>query len=117
MKTVPTYTATIYLGFLVGAQGGPQVEYGGNLALQACQNYCSSVGLCVTFTPTIYLYKGGQERGVIIGLINYPRFPKEPSEIRAMALDLAEKLRVLYKQFKVTVVFPDETVMLGEDKH
>lgn len=116
MKTVPTYTATIYLGMKATRDSG-DLRCDPSWVYSECQNYCSEVGLCVTITPTTYIYKGGSEAGAIIGLINYPRFPKEPHEIRQLALDLAEKLRVLYKQYKVSVVFPDETVMLGEDKH
>jgi SAM-dependent methyltransferase len=36
---------------------------------------------CVTVTPTNFIYCGGQEDGVIIGIRNYPRFPKTEDEI------------------------------------
>ncbi len=51
---------------------------------------------------------------VVVGLINYPGSPEEPMEVKSMALGLAEKLRVTCGQNRVSVVFPDETVMLGE---
>jgi hypothetical protein len=48
-----------------------------------------------------------------VGLINYPRFLSSPESIREISLHIAEELRGLMQQGKVTVVFPDETVMVG----
>lgn len=55
---------------------------------QHCQQYCNVVGLCVTVTETNYIYSGGSEKGYIIGLINYPRFPKEEFSLFRLAEDL-----------------------------
>ena len=71
------------------------------------------VGLCVSVTPTEFIYSNGSEPGFIVGLINYPRFPDHVPSIRGKALHIAEELRVLMQQLKVTVVFPDETVMVS----
>jgi hypothetical protein len=79
-------------------------------AHNACQAYCRDVGLCVTVTPTSYVYTGGQEGGVIVGLINYPRFPSEAADIFARACDLAEYLRRMLRQESYTVQAPDKTV-------
>ena len=115
---VPTFTATIYVGFRVGPLNEPEKRFHGISDVdEVCQAFCNEIGLCVTVSPTMYIYKGGKEHGAAIGLINYPRFPKQPEEIRATALKLAELLRVKLDQFKVSVVFPDITVMIGEDKH
>ena len=62
------------------------------LATMICRDFCDKEGLCVTVTPTTYVYTNGQEEGVIVGLINYPRFPAEPGAIYATANALAEKL-------------------------
>lgn len=118
MNTVPTFTATIWVGFRVG----PLSEMPKRVCTIAdvkkiAQAYCDEVGLCVTLTHTSFVYKGGSEVGAAVGLINYPRFPKDFETIRGHALELGEKLRVGLEQFKVSVVFPDYTVMLGEDKH
>jgi hypothetical protein len=59
-------------------------------ALELCRGYCDLVGLCVTVTPTTYVYTHGQEAGVIVGLVNYPRFPASRGEIEGRARDLAE---------------------------
>lgn len=64
------------------------------LAEKICQQYCDEIGYCVTVTPTNYVYKGGQEAGVIIGLINYPRFPvSRRDEIMKHAVNLGKLLR------------------------
>lgn len=72
-------------------------------AKMICRDFCDKVGLCVTVTPTTYLYTGGQEEGVIVGLINYPRFPADPGVIFATANELAEKLRQLLGKQSFTV--------------
>ena len=76
----PSYPVSI---FIAG-------EYG--RCVQLCEDYCTAVGLCVTITRTHYAYSFGGEEGMIIGLINYPRFPKEPAQIRAHAEELALSL-------------------------
>ena len=63
-------------------------------AVISVREYCEAIGYCVTVTKTIYVYTGGEEEGVIIGLINYPRFPTGPNEILDHALALGKKLLV-----------------------
>jgi len=69
---------------------------------QVCREYCMT-GLCVTVTPTDYIYTGGEESGAIIGLINYPRFDKVPVDINADALALGQALlkRCCQKSFSI----------------
>lgn len=122
MKTVPTYTATIYVG--TREQYTPEIR-SIDMARNWLHNYVNLVGLCVTLSPIEYIYTGkkqsdasitdARESGFVVGLINYPRFPSTPEALREKALEIAEELRILFKQFKVTVVFPDETVMLEEE--
>ncbi len=64
----------------------------GSNIIDACQRYCGIVGLCVTVTETIYTFRGGEEDGYIVGLINYPRFPKDPYELEEIALSLGKYL-------------------------
>jgi hypothetical protein len=113
-----TSPATIYVGFREGRSAeAPKRVHSLDEARGVVQAYCDEVGLCVTLTPTEYVYTKGGEPGCIVGLINYPRFPSTRKQIRDHALVLGERLRVALGQFKVTVVMPDETVMLGEDAH
>ena len=75
-----------------------------------CREHCDDIGLCVTITSTNYIYKDGSEAGVIVGLINYPRFPAEPREIWAKAETLAKKLREELGQESFSIQAPDKTV-------
>lgn len=121
MKHVPTYTAMIYVG--TREQFTPEVR-SLEMARRFLHDYVNKVGLCVTLKPIDYIYTGkaqadgsvtdAGEPGFVVGLINYPRFPVEPPVIRAHATAIAYGLLELYRQFKVTVVFPDETLMVEQ---
>jgi hypothetical protein len=78
-------------------------------AREICRAFCDEEGLCVTVTATTYIYTGGEEAGVIVGLINYPRFPSEPSGILTTAKLLALELMSKLEQESVSVQTPDET--------
>ena len=39
-----------------------------------CRKFVES-GLCVNVSETNYIFKYGEQKGVIVELINYPRFP------------------------------------------
>jgi hypothetical protein len=108
---VPTLTATIWVG-LVEGYDGPRHDLGE--AFSACQQYVDRVGLCVTISPTTFVYKHGGEPGVAVGLMNYPRFPTDQATLKAQALELAGILKAKFRQNRVSVVFRDETVMLGD---
>lgn len=112
MKKVTTFTAQIYVG-LKNTYTGEVL--GENLLWDVCQKYCDEVGFCVTFTKTNYIYSNGNEPGVIVGIINYPRFPTTPLFIKERALILAKLLQKEAKQHKVSVVFPDETIMIESE--
>lgn len=94
-----SYTATI---FIAG-------DY--NIARDTCRKFCYEQGLCVTIEPTTYIYTGGEEAGVRIGLINYPRFPaKDVNDIYLQAHRLACKLLIDLCQHSFSVQTPDKTV-------
>lgn len=110
--SVPTFTASIYVGRKDRATR--------DLALkediyQKVQDYVDAVGLCVTLAETEFVYVKGSEPGFVVGLINYPRFPSSPEQSKAHALVIAEMLLKSCKQLKVTVVMPDETVMISAE--
>jgi hypothetical protein len=106
---VETYTATIYVGSRERYDGA---ETPLDIAEAWLQRYVDREGLCVSVTRTRFIYTNGSEPGLIVGLINYPRFPSRPEFIREQALEIGEHLRALMRQQRVSVVFPDETVML-----
>lgn len=75
-----------------------------------CLDYCDRTGFCVTVTETTYCYTGGEEAGVIVGLINYPRFPSTPEQIWQRAEELAAELCAGLKQQSYSIQAPDKTV-------
>jgi hypothetical protein len=112
MKKVDTFTADIYLGF----RHGYSDRFSSVDEVRAwVQNYCNEQKIGVTFTPTEFIYTDGNESGVIIGLINYPRFPKAKETIKYMAMIIAQSLMRLCHQERVSVVFSDETVMFEKE--
>lgn len=98
MTQTKTFSVQIYIAGDIGH------------AKQICRKYCMDIGLCVTIEPLSFVYTGGEEAGMRIGLINYPRFPSEPSDITASALDLARHLRVGLSQHSFSVVTPKDTI-------
>lgn len=80
-----------------------------DVAKQVCREHCLEVGLCVTVEPVAYIYTGGEEAGVRVGLINYPRFPATESEIAEKAQGLADRLMHRLCQLSYSIVTPTET--------
>lgn len=95
---VPSYPVSIFIA------GTPWK------AENVCREYCDAVGFCVTVTEASYIYTGGHEVGLIIGLINYPRFPAEREAIWQRAEELASILRERLGQESYTIQAPDKTV-------
>ena len=97
IKHEPNYWARIYLS-------GP-IE----VAKQVIRKECLREGLCVTIEPTLFIYTGGEEAGYVVGLVNYPRFPKTNQEIEDRAKDLALKLMIETAQQSALVMTPSVT--------
>jgi hypothetical protein len=66
-------------------------------------------GLCVTVTPTHFIYAGGEETGFVVGLVNYPRFPNTPQELWDYATAIADALIIRTKQWSALVIAPDKS--------
>ncbi|MES2902707.1 MAG: hypothetical protein V4696_00835 [Pseudomonadota bacterium] len=96
-RTIPSWPVSI---FIAG-------DY--DQARAICREFCDEAGLCVTVTATCYVYTGGEEAGVIIGLINYPRFPSGSTEISAKAFRLAALLCEGLGQQSYSIQTPDAT--------
>lgn len=84
-----------------------------DVAKQILRRECMRVGLCVTIEPTTYIYTGGEESGYVVGLINYPRFPKETTEITQRASGLGRILMEETHQQSFTVVTPEESIFVS----
>lgn len=97
VEAAPTFWARLYLS-------GP-IE----VAKQTIRAECLREGLCVTIEPTTFIYTGGEETGYVVGLINYPRFPKSPEEITGRGHDLMHKLLAATHQHSALFMTPDGT--------
>lgn len=115
MKKVDTYTADIYCGLQPGYEKTRLIGQQKMKAEKICRDYCDKIGLGLTFTETKFIYTGGVEWGLIIGLINYPRFPNTPEKIKTTAIELTKLLKEELQQIRMSVVCSDETIMVGEE--
>jgi len=77
-------------------------------ALEVCREFCMD-GLCVSVTPTTFIYTGGAEEGVCVRIIQYPRFPRPERELMGVAIRLADLLRIRLFQHSFTIETPEET--------
>lgn len=109
MNEAQTFIANIYLGLKEGY--GNQTKSIEDV-YSICQKYCDEIGLCVTVSPTKFIYKSGCEDGCVVGLINYPKFPSTPDILTILACDLARLLKEAFKQIRVSVVTSRKTYML-----
>lgn len=117
MKRCDSYWANIYVGLRPHYEK-TNFDFMSHIrqqAIQTCQKYCDEVGLCVTVTDTWFIYKDGNEPGLIIGLINYPRFSTTKDRIQELSENLAQQLMKLCNQNRVSIVYPDETIMLENE--
>jgi len=80
-SSVETFSIKVYIS-------GP-IE----VAKQILREECMGEGLCVTIDPTTFIYTGGEERGYVVGLLNYPRFPTNPASLLDRARKIAVALR------------------------
>jgi len=113
MKIEKTFTANIYVGFREG-YGDQLHTY--NEAEQILQEYCDSISYCVSMTPTEFIYNGANEEGIIIGLINYPRFPSAREDIVNKAFAIAEIFLEKFNQNRISIVCSDKTYLIENDK-
>lgn len=109
MEIVSTYFVNIYVGL--------REEYSDKIsniqyAIKLIQDFVNERKLGVTVTETNFLYVDGNEPGLIVGLINYPRFPDTQENIKNKAIDLAKILLVKLKQNRISLVTPNETIMI-----
>ena len=77
------------------------------------RRHCYERGLCVTLTATSFIYTAGEEAGFVVGLVNYPRFPSTPEQLRSRALEIARGLIVECCQRTALVVSPDLTAWIN----
>lgn len=82
-------------------------------ARRICRQYCMDVGFCVTVEAIDYIYTGGQESGVRVGVINYARFPSNHDDLYCKTAALADLLMNGLYQESYSIVGPNETLWVS----
>lgn len=96
----PSYSVDI---FIAGSRAA---------ATEALREFCLR-GECVTVTEADYVYTGGMESGVRIGLINYPRFPRDSDVLWERGLEIGRFLIERLHQQSCTVAATDRSAFLS----
>lgn len=109
-RTLPTYRVLIFVGFRVTKE---DTVFMPSRVQRVLREFTSLHRVCVTMSPTEYVYVDGDEPGAVIGLINYPRFPRTIEEIDVLAMALAKELKQTLRQERVSIMFPDRTITIG----
>jgi hypothetical protein len=116
MKIENSYNIQIWVGLRAGyGEYYHTVEDVRKICDAWSNTLVDGLGDCVTITQTEFRYVNGWEAGVIVGFINYPRFPKDFIELTDRALKLAELLRVGLHQERVTVTTPRLSYLLEDE--
>ena len=107
---VPSFNIQIWVGL--------RVQYSDELYTikdveDLVDGFVNEIKDCVTITPTQFRYVDGHEPGVIVGYINYPRFPQPEEELKRRAIELAELLMCGLGQNRVSITTPKATIMLS----
>lgn len=119
MKTLKSYNVEIWVGL---REGYTDTIHPIEDVEKIVDDFIEIVRDCVTITPTQFRYVDGHEPGVIVGWINYPRFPRTPADITNRAIQLGENLMYGLGQQRVTIITPEDSYMLenkrenGENK-
>jgi hypothetical protein len=100
-KALDTYTAKIYIAGDIAT------------AKAILREHCYHFGACVTIEPTTFIYTGGEESGMVIGYVNYPRFPSDPEDILGKAYSMAMTLLKGLNQKTALVVGTDKTELVS----
>jgi len=81
-------------------------------ATEVMREFCLD-GECVTVTEADYVYTGGMESGVRVGLINYARFPRGPETLWDRGIEIGRLLIERLHQQSCSVVAPDRSAFLS----
>lgn len=112
MKTTKSFNVQIWCGL---RSGYSDKVYALDDVRSIVDFYIIHVKDCITITPTEFRYVDGNEPGVIVGWINYPRFPRTEIDITDRALSLAKRLKNGLNQQRVSIVTPEFTYMLEDE--
>lgn len=86
-------------------------------AKQRIREMAYNQGMCVTVSLVDYIYTGGEEKGLVVGLIQYPRFEVDEQTLEKNLIFLAENLATRLCQKSFTVSTPNSTIYFRSDLH
>ena len=113
MKICDNYESKIWLGLRSGYTTHFNVS---DDVKDFIKEWCTEKKQCVSVSETEFIYVNGYEPGLVIGFINYPRFPFSQSEIKNRTIELGELLMKKFNQYRVSLTFypsmPGGTMML-----
>jgi len=110
-----TFTAKIAVGF---REGYTDKVHTLEEAYEIAQNYCNKIGLCVSVTPTRFIYTQsvatphGFDDGCFVELIAYPRFPSSKYDIIKDALELTKIFIKEFNQMRISIIATDQTYLI-----
>jgi len=81
-------------------------------ARKIAREYCLT-GFCVSLQRTEYIYTFGEETGICVTILNYPRFPLPQTELQAHAIELGYQLADGLCQGSFSVEGPEETIFVS----
>jgi len=117
MKIKRTFIAKIAVGF---REGYSKKVHTIDEAYEIAQEYCNRIGLCVTVTPTRFIYTqnigtpDGFEDGCFVELISYPTSPTSKYDIAGQAIDLGKIFMRRFKQNRMSVITSDQTYLIEQ---
>lgn len=102
-NTVPTFYANIHVAG----------DY--DTARAACREITYTFGFCFQIHKVDYIYTGGEESGLLIRVINYPRFPRDPEEITNLVTEFGKIIATKLCQKSFTVETSTDTMYFESD--
>ncbi len=117
MKIKKSFYAKICLGL---REGFTQKTHMLEEVHAICHQYCNNNGICVTVTPTRYIYPQGQgiadgyEDGCFVELIAYPRFSRSKFDIVGNAIELTKVFMKEFKQTRISIVTSEQTYLIEQ---
>ena len=117
IKKANTFEARLYIGSVQGYHGAPFTfeelkEEVGNLQSESPKEEM----IPVRIAPTNFVCGNYSEAGWEVAAINYPRFPKAEALITLFMMELAKRLLVCFNQNRISIIFPNETIMFESEE-
>jgi hypothetical protein len=117
IRKANTFEARLYIGSVQGYHGTPFTfeelkEEVGNLQSESPKEEM----IPVRIAPTNFVCGNYSEAGWEVAAINYPRFPKAEALITLFMMELAKRLLVCFNQNRISIIFPNETIMFESEE-